>query len=319
MSTPHCTSDQAVAAVAQNLMCLAMDVFSAWLASNRLLLNASKTQFIWLGGSRRLAGIDRSPLPSQTLAFRIRFGTWGSFLTKSSASPCISTNSLLLLSAPPPVVGYFLLFVLQLDPGGLASGSNWLSWSGSSLCCPSHWMHTKICFCFSMDAWHPALLAQHISYKIAVLVWQCLLGSAPAYLCELCRPVSGLPERRALRSSASYWCLVLKLKLDRVVHSPSLDHPPGMDSLWKSASCLKIVKVRSAGCSRRLICIVVAGLGLLWVDFLKGRLIDSWINEWMNNCRCERMLVCIICLNIAVYTILACDQDIAKRSQNLEY
>src|SRR6218665_979722 len=124
MSTPHCTSDQAVAAVAQNLMCLAMDVFSAWLASNRLLLNASKTQFIWLGGSRRLAGIDRSPLPSQTLAFRIRFGTWGSFLTKSSASPCISTNSLLLLSAPPPVVGYFLLFVLQLDPGGLASGSN---------------------------------------------------------------------------------------------------------------------------------------------------------------------------------------------------
>src|SRR6218665_1357281 len=54
----HCTSDQAVAAVAQ--MYLATDALSAWLASNRLLLNASKTQFIWLGGGRRLAGVDRS-------------------------------------------------------------------------------------------------------------------------------------------------------------------------------------------------------------------------------------------------------------------
>src|SRR6218665_471314 len=60
----HCTSDQAVAAVAQ--MCLAMDVLSAWLASNRLLLNASKTQVIWLGGGRRLAGVDRS---SAAIAF----------------------------------------------------------------------------------------------------------------------------------------------------------------------------------------------------------------------------------------------------------
>ena len=51
-------SGQAVAAVAQ--MCLAMDALSAWLASNRLLLNASKTQFIWLGGGRRLVGVDRS-------------------------------------------------------------------------------------------------------------------------------------------------------------------------------------------------------------------------------------------------------------------
>src|SRR6218665_727632 len=34
---------------------------------------------------------------------------------------------------------------------------------------------------------------------MAVLVWQCLLGSAPVYLCKLCRPVSGLPGRRALR------------------------------------------------------------------------------------------------------------------------
>src|SRR6218665_1157395 len=56
----HCTSDQAVGLAAVAQMCLAMDALSAWLASNRLLLNASKTQFIWLGGGKRLAGVNQS-------------------------------------------------------------------------------------------------------------------------------------------------------------------------------------------------------------------------------------------------------------------
>src|SRR6218665_4004457 len=108
-------------------------------------------------------------------------------------------------------------------------------------------------------------------YKIAVLVWRVLLGSAPGYLCELCRPVPGLPGRRALRSSATgqLLCLVLKLQLRIVAHSPLLAPPPGMDSPWKSVSCLKIMKVRFAGCLR-LICIAVAGLGAPLSRFLEG-------------------------------------------------
>src|SRR6218665_2043686 len=65
------------------------------------------------------------------------------------------------------------------------------------------------------DKLHWLPIARRISYRIAVLVWWCLLGSAPGYLCELCRLVFGLHGRRPLRSSvtvlASYWCLVLKL------------------------------------------------------------------------------------------------------------
>src|SRR6218665_3642854 len=34
------------------------------------------------------------PLPFQTFAFKIQLETWGSFLTKSLASPCTSTSSL---------------------------------------------------------------------------------------------------------------------------------------------------------------------------------------------------------------------------------
>ena len=73
---------------------------------------------------------------------------------------------------------------------------------------------------------------------------------------------------------ASYWCLVLKLQLGSVTHSPLLVRPPGMNSPWKSISCLKIMKVRFAGCLR-LICIAVVGLGAPLSRFLEGRLINS--------------------------------------------
>ena len=56
----HTYSADAVAAVSQ--MCRKMDVLSLWMASNRLLLNPSKTQFIWFGGRRQLQGIDLSQL-----------------------------------------------------------------------------------------------------------------------------------------------------------------------------------------------------------------------------------------------------------------
>src|ERR1043165_2945711 len=44
------------------MMMMTIDVLSSWMASNRLLLNPSKTQLIWLGGHRQLQGIDFSQL-----------------------------------------------------------------------------------------------------------------------------------------------------------------------------------------------------------------------------------------------------------------
>src|SRR6218665_3205564 len=65
---------------------------------------------------------------------------------------------------------------------------------------------------YMRDTLHWLPIAQRISYRIAVLVWRCLLGSAPSYLCELCRPVYGLLGRRALRSSATGQLLVPRAK-----------------------------------------------------------------------------------------------------------
>src|SRR6218665_2985325 len=41
-----------------------IDVLTSWMADNRLLLNPSKTQAIWLGGHRQLAKIDGQRLSS---------------------------------------------------------------------------------------------------------------------------------------------------------------------------------------------------------------------------------------------------------------
>src|SRR6218665_1503194 len=80
------------------------------------------------------------------------------------------------------------------------------------LCCAAHLIGcipkygSISAYMHDMLHWLP--IAQRISYRIAILVWRCLLGSAPSYLCELCRPVSGLTGRRALRSSATGQLLV---------------------------------------------------------------------------------------------------------------
>src|SRR6218665_3506379 len=47
--------------------------------------------------------------------------------------------------------------------------------------------------------WLPA--SQRILYRISALVWRSVTGCAPSYLTDLCRPVSDLASRRALRSS----------------------------------------------------------------------------------------------------------------------
>jgi|SRR6218665_2391181 len=58
------------------------------------------------------------------------------------------------------------------------------------------------------DTLHWLPIRQRIFYRVAVLVWHCLLSIAPVYLQELCRPVSTLVGRQALRSSSGGKLLV---------------------------------------------------------------------------------------------------------------
>src|SRR6218665_3419664 len=60
-----------------------------------------------------------------------------------------------------------------------------------------------------LDTLHWLPVQQRIFYRVVVLVWHCLLGIAPVYLQELCRPASTLVGRQALRSSSGGKLLVL--------------------------------------------------------------------------------------------------------------
>src|SRR6218665_870975 len=124
---------------------------------------------------------------------------------------------------------------------------------------------------YMRDTLHWLPIARRISYRIAVLVWRCLLGSAPGYLCELWRPVSGLPGRRALRSSVIGKLLVPRAKTaTRQRRAFSIVGPSTWNGLPLEIRILpKIMKVRFAGCLR-LICIAVAGLGATLSRFLEG-------------------------------------------------
>src|SRR6218665_1432265 len=61
---------------------------------------------------------------------------------------------------------------------------------------------------YMRDTLHWLPIRQRIFYRVAVLVWHCLIGFAPDYLQELCRPVSTLVGRQALRSSSGGKLLV---------------------------------------------------------------------------------------------------------------
>ena len=52
------------------------------------------------------------------------------------------------------------------------------------------------------DVLHWLPVSQRILYRVSALVWHSATGCAPSYLTDLCRPVSDLASRRALRSSA---------------------------------------------------------------------------------------------------------------------
>src|SRR6218665_1508785 len=161
------------------------------------------------------------PLPFHTFAFKIQSETWGSFLTKSLASPCTSISS---LAPAMPVAGCVSLFFLQPPSFMHLLQVDWTTAARSWWACL--WLKLPILIGFfavlpvSLGAYRNMVLfllicvTRYIGSQLlrAVSVWRCLLGGAPGYLCELCRPVSGLPGRRALRSSVTDQLLVPRAK-----------------------------------------------------------------------------------------------------------
>ena len=82
--------------------------------------------------------------------------------------------------------------------------------------------------------WQP--FRQRIIFRIATQVWRCLLGLAPTYLQDLCRPTLGTRGRSSVRSMerGSSLSLLPLLSQGRPVHSRWLSLSCGMDFRWRS-------------------------------------------------------------------------------------
>lgn len=225
----HCPPEDAVAAVRQ--MCNAMDNLSCWLASNVLLLNTAKTQFIWLGSRIRLLGIDRDLVAEtfphvsffdsvrdlgiildQELRFSLHINqiTRGCYyqlrqlqvvsrsLSQASAATLIHAFVTSRLDHCCSIlVGLPLVLIARLDRV-LRSAARLIGRI-------SKYAPVSLCM---RDTLHWLLILQRIRYRLTALVWKCLVGSAPAYLRELCCPVADLVGRRVLRSSSRALLLI---------------------------------------------------------------------------------------------------------------
>ena len=217
-------------------MCHAIDALSGWMASNRLLLNPSKTQFIWLGGHRQLAGVDLHllaetfPHVSFSLTVRDLGVTLDQELSLSQHVNLVTRSCyyqlrqlrvvLRSLSHDAAVILVHAFVTSRVDhccsvlvglPHSLLGRLDRVLRCAARLIgrIPKYASVSA----YMRDVLHWLPITERISYRIAALVWRSLNGIAPSYLSKLCCPVSDLVSRRALRSATKGELLVSRAHL----------------------------------------------------------------------------------------------------------
>ena len=222
-------------------MLASVDALSSWMASNRLLLNPSKTQFIWLGGRQQLIGVDLELLalhfPDITFSSSVRdLGvTLDAELTLSQHVNLVVRSCYYQLrqlrvisrslSHDSAVVLVHAFITSRVDhccsilaglPLCVVGRMDRVLRSAARLI--GHVPKFSPVSAFMRDVLHWLPMQQRISYRIAALVSRCVAGFAPSYLRDLCCPVSLVPARRVLRSATRGELMVPRARLTSVQH-----------------------------------------------------------------------------------------------------
>jgi hypothetical protein len=202
-----------------------IDDVAAWMCSNRLQLNSTKTEILWSATSRRHHQLPQSPLRVGTDQVKpasvIR--DLGIYLDadvsmRSHVAKTVSTCFAVLRqlrsirrSVSRPVLQSLVtsLVLSRLDYGNATLAG-----------IPAHLLQrlqsvmnagARLIFSSSrFDHVTPLLRQLHwlkapqrIEFKLAVLVYKCLHGSAPSYLVDELRQLGDVEPRRRLRSASS--------------------------------------------------------------------------------------------------------------------
>ena len=199
------------------------DSVSRWMSSNRLKLNPSKTELTWFySGRGRIAPVhtvrdlgemlDSTTTMSQHV-LHVCQNCYFQLRLICRLGKALSFESKLLL--------VHALIHSRLDYCNNCSVLAGLPWSLVQQLQSVLNSATRLIFglkCF--DSITPALMdlhwlpyPQHITYKLCMIMFKCLRGSAPAYLAEYCMSTSLVPGRSALRSAAHGDIVVLSHRL----------------------------------------------------------------------------------------------------------
>ena len=218
----NCSPTDASMSAVQLINCI--NEVDMWMSSNRLRLNAEKTQFIWLGSSQMLAktnkiplrvgGVDVFPLEAVrdlgvVLDSKLTMKNHVDSVVRSCFYQLRQLRSIrrsLTLDAAHTLVHAFVhsrvdycnTILVGVSDGvtrklqsvlhaaaRLVTGVRWKEHITPTLRDTLHWLPVR----------------QRITYKIATMAFGCVRGTCPAYFTDVCIPVETVAGRAKLRSA----------------------------------------------------------------------------------------------------------------------
>ena len=230
----YISTPAADAPVAVQRFAACVDRIAAWMGSNRLKLNAEKTQLIWTGTRQQLAKIDAAE--AVLLSAKVQFSdcvsdlgvTIDSQLTMSGQVAALSRSCFyrlrqlravrnsLTIDAAKALVNAFISSRLDYCNSLLAGvGEGLLSKLQSIQNAAARFITRTRKFEHISPVlrdlhWLP--IRQRIDFKVATLVHKCLNGTAPSYLADDCIAASTVSGRRHLRSADTGTLLVPRVQ-----------------------------------------------------------------------------------------------------------
>ena len=217
-----CEADDQLSASARLLDCIAE--VERWMSSNRLKLNADKTEFIWLGTRQQLAKLRSQPLivGGQNIVPVQSARNLGVILddhltmdahAKNIVRGCFyqlrqlrSVKRSLTQEARRALVTAFIASRVDYCNAvfyGVAQSTihrlqSCLNAAARLVTGVGKFEHITPVL---RDILHWLPVEQRVTFKVAVLAFDCVRGTCPAYCRDVCTPLVNVPGRRVTRSA----------------------------------------------------------------------------------------------------------------------
>jgi hypothetical protein len=217
-----CNAVNQQAAVSKILACV--EDIGSWMSSNRLKLNADKTEFIWLGTRQQLLKISWQPLDvggaSVALVNRIRdlgvmvddeltmvahvnhvvTGCFYQLRQLRSVRRCLpfEARRALVTAFVSSRLDYCNAILYDIAACNMNRLQVVMNAAARLVTGTGRYEHITPVI---RDVLHWLPVKQRIDFKIAVLAFNCIRGTGPAYFNDVCIPLSDISGRAGLRAA----------------------------------------------------------------------------------------------------------------------